>query len=132
MTFKNLFVIFCPVAVMTFCTPVHSGEVAQQISVQEILAKVVGNTIEFQNDAKDRVRFYFDRDGNAYGSSRANGKFVDAWQIRFGNNLCLVSDDPQKSGCVTVFLPKKGLIEFHRRDGILEGPFKLLLGKPGS
>jgi hypothetical protein len=108
-----------------------SAHGATVLSAEAIMGRVIGHTIEFQNDDKDAVRMYFDPNGSAYGTSRRDGVFVQEWQIRFGNFLCIVGDNPMESGCVQVVLPAEGKIEFHRRDDVIEGPFALLPGRAG-
>jgi hypothetical protein len=99
------------------------------LSAGEVRKTVAGNTIRYQNDAKDVVDEYYGADGIIHGRSKGGGDYSGVWQIRFGNMLCLVQEDPMQSGCVHVVL-RGNQVEFRRRDGVIEGPFELRRGNP--
>ena len=113
------------------------------LSHKQLLQQVVGNTIRFQGPdfevfeylSPERVTLGVSttggryRKGDALGFSTKTGPFRALWRIIRGNLLCLENDDPMQSGCVAVVL-EPGKIEFHRLDGIVEGPFELLPGNP--
>ncbi len=102
------------------------------LDAQQILSQVIGHTIVFQDDDKDRVEEYLAEDGVAHGRSRTQGPFEMEWQIRFGHYLCLVSNDPQQSGCVRVSLQPPSKITFHLDVGETEGPFIILPNNPSK
>ena len=68
-------------------------------------------------------------DGVVRGMSKKGGRYASAWEIRRGNMLCIINEDPKQSGCVQVHV-RGSVIEFHRLDGVLEGPFELRGGNP--
>jgi len=112
------------------CAGWAAEDSARTLSAQQILSQVVGNTIVYQDDAKDRVEEYLASDGSVHGRSRAHGSYVSEWQIRFGHYLCLVTGDPKTSGCVQVVIRDGSKIEFHLDIGETEGPFTFLPGNP--
>jgi hypothetical protein len=102
----------------------NAAEEPQTLTGAQLIAEVVGNTIRYENDAKDVVNEYYAADGTIHGRSKMSGDYSAVWEIRFGNMFCIVQDDPMQSGCVTVIV-RGDKIEFHRRDGVVEGPFEL-------
>jgi hypothetical protein len=109
-----------------------AAEAPQTLSATRILTQVVGNTIVFQDDSKDRVEEYLAPDGSVHGKSRVHGSYTSEWQIRFGHYLCLVSADPLQSGCVQVKIEPGAKVEFLLDVGETEGPFALVAGNPGK
>ena len=93
-----------------------------------LLGRVVGNTIHFHAQSEDVFEFLAP-DGTIHGESSVHGKFSARWRLWQKDSLCFQHDDPMASGCVAVAL-NGNRIEFHRRDGVLEGPFELLRGNP--
>lgn len=109
-----------------------ANDAPELLDARQILSRVVGHTIVFQNDSNDRVEEYLSEDGTAHGRSRTKGVFEAEWQIRFGHYLCLVSNDPKDSGCVRVSLQGPSKITFHLDIGETEGPFTILPGNPSK
>jgi hypothetical protein len=64
-----------------------------------------------------------------HGLSTVHGTYVARWRYFEDDAICFEHDDPMASGCVSVVL-HDALIEYHRRDGVVEGPFPLLKGNP--
>jgi len=100
-----------------------------RLSAEQIISKIVGNTIRYQNDSKNVVNEFYSINGSIQGNSRTSGLYGGEWQIRFGHSLCFVHADPLQSGCVEVSI-SNGHITFYRRDGVVEGPFELRPGNP--
>jgi hypothetical protein len=104
---------------------------APNMTVKQIRQTVVGNTIKYQF-GNDTVFEYYAKDGTIRGVLKPDAKFTGHWTIRDDATMCFVHDDPNQSGCVYVAkLPgKRGKLEFHRIDGVVEGPFELIPGNP--
>ena len=102
---------------------------AEFLSAAQLQSMVVGSTIRYQDDDKDVVDEFYAADGTVRGRSRSAGPYRATWQIRFGNLFCIVQSDPMQSGCVNVVVNGRR-IAFHRRDGVVEGPFELRAGDP--
>ncbi|HEX6397504.1 MAG TPA: hypothetical protein VFZ95_08785 [Steroidobacteraceae bacterium] len=100
----------------------------QMLDGHALLERVVGNTIHFQAPSED-VYMYLAKDGTIFGDSTAHGKFLARWRLYERDSLCFQQQDPMASGCVAVSL-RGSQITFHRRDGVIEGPFELLSGNP--
>ena len=101
---------------------------SQTLSHKQLIRQVVGNTIHFQGPDFD-VYEYLGPEGEILGFSTKTGAFHGRWRIIRGNLLCLEHDDPMQSGCAAVAL-KPGQVEFHRLDGVVEGPFDFQSGNP--
>jgi len=95
-----------------------------------LLHRVVGNTIHFQGSGED-VFEYLDPTGEIRGESSVHGKFSARWRLLDAQTMCFESADPMASGCVGIELSGSKII-FHRRDGVVEGPFGFLAGNPRS
>jgi hypothetical protein len=108
---------------------VQAGTVAAaELTRAELVARVVGNTIHYHSESDDVFEFLAP-DGVIRGTSRVHGAYFARWRILDNDAMCFEHDDPMASGCVAVVLCK-GLIEYHRRDGVVEGPFPFLKGNP--
>ena len=110
---------------LTLCAP---GFAAGELTRSQLAARVVGNTIHYAGDADDIFEFLAPG-GVIRGRSRVHGTYTAHWRIRDDATLCLEHDDPMASGCVAVVL-HGNMIEYHRKDGVVEGPFPLLKGNP--
>ena len=110
----------------------HASSLAEvpPLTAQDVIREIVGNTIQYQNDAKDQVQEFFAPDGSIHGWSRNHGAYRSDWQIRFGNYLCIVAASPTESGCVRVVILPHARLEFRLDIGETEGPFELLPGNP--
>ena len=104
--------------------PLHAAELDRA----GLLSRVVGSTIHFKGASED-VYEYLDPHGEIRGESSVHGKFSARWRLLDDRTICFESADPMQSGCVSVEI-RPGEIEFHRRDGLLEGPFEHLPGNP--
>jgi hypothetical protein len=93
-----------------------------------LLHRVVGNTIHFRAAGED-VFEYLDPKGEIRGESSTRGKYEAHWRLLDDHTMCFESADPMASGCVGVELSATQ-ITFHRRDGVVEGPFEFLPGNP--
>ena len=94
----------------------------------ELLARIVGNTIHYHAPNEDVFEF-LGVDGRIHGESTAHGKYLARWRLYENDAICFEHDDPMASGCVAVVL-RGSMVEYHRRDGIVEGPFEMLPGNP--
>ena len=101
---------------------------AAELDRAGLLSKVVGSTIHFKGAGED-VYEHLDPNGEIRGESSVHGKFSARWRLLDDWTICFESADPMQSGCVSVAL-QPGKIEFHRRDGVLEGPFEHIRGNP--
>jgi hypothetical protein len=90
--------------------------------------RVVGNTIRYQGSG-EVIHEYLAPDGSIHGESSVHGKYLARWRLHESDLICFQHDDPMQSGCVAVVL-KGTNIEYHRRDGVIEGPFVMLPGNP--
>jgi hypothetical protein len=93
-----------------------------------LLKRVVGSTIHFHAPSEDVYEFLAP-DGSIRGESTVHGRYSARWRLYEQDSLCLEHADPMASGCVAVWL-EGARIEFHRRDGVVEGPLELLPGNP--
>lgn len=93
-----------------------------------LLTQVVGNTIHFHSPSEDVYEFLAP-DGRIHGESSVHGRFIARWRLYEQDSLCFQHEDPMASGCVDVAL-RGQRVEFHRRDGVVEGPFEMLPGNP--
>lgn len=102
--------------------------VAGELTHEQLVSEVVGNTIQYQNGSETIFEFIAP-DGVIHGNSTVHGRYLARWRFFGDASICFEHDDPMASGCVAVAL-REGLIEYHRRDGVVEGPFTLLEGNP--
>ena len=73
---------------------------------------------------------YYAADGVARGGDGTGQRqIVGRWKVRPDGTVCFLHDDPNQSGCVFVRVSGTS-IEFHRIDGVVEGPFSLVPGNP--
>jgi hypothetical protein len=89
-----------------------------------------GNTIRFRG-GDDVVDQYLAPDGTIHGRSKLHGAFTARWRLHQDDLICFETGDPMQSGCVAIVLAG-AKIEFHRRDGVIEGPFEFIRGNPGQ
>jgi hypothetical protein len=86
-------------------------------------------TIDFSQGDRHFYEYYaidgVARGGDDAGQHRTSGR----WRVRPDGTVCFLHDDPNQSGCVFVRVDGER-IEFHRVDGVVEGPFKLERGNP--
>lgn len=93
-----------------------------------LLKRVIGNTLHVHSSSEDVYEFLAP-DGSIHGESTLHGRYAARWRFLQMDSLCLEHADPMASGCVFVHL--QGIrVEFHRRDGVIEGPLELLPGNP--
>jgi hypothetical protein len=111
---------------MGLMTSAHSAELDRA----GLLTRLVGSTIHLKSPDED-VFEYLDPNGDIRGESSAHGKFAAHWRLLDDRTICFESADPMQSGCVSVAIRGKH-IEFHRRDGVVEGPFEHIRGNPRS
>jgi hypothetical protein len=107
-----------------------AGTGAQVLGRAELLHRVAGNTIHVQGGGED-VYEYLDPNGEIRGESSAHGRFTARWRLLDDQTMCFESADPMASGCVGIELNGTQIV-FHRRDGVVEGPFEFLAGNPRS
>lgn len=101
---------------------------AAELTRAELATRVVGNTIHYQSGT-EHVFEFLAPDGVIRGYSSVHGTYTARWRLLGADAICFEHEDPMASGCVSVVL-RKGLIEYHRRDGVVEGPFAFLAGNP--
>jgi hypothetical protein len=101
---------------------------AAELTRAELGARVVGNTIHYHAETED-VFEYLAPNGVIRGQSSVHGAYTARWRLYGDDAICFEHDDPMASGCVSVVL-REGFIEYHRRDGVVEGPFPFLKGNP--
>ena len=90
--------------------------------------RMPGNTLRFAGNG-DVVYEYLAPDGTIHGRSNLHGAFRARWRLHQHDLICFETADPMQSGCVAVVL-RGATVEFHRRDGVVEGPFEFLAGNP--
>jgi hypothetical protein len=90
--------------------------------------RIAGNTIRYEAPG-GVVLEYLAPDGTIHGRSSVHGRYQARWRLHQADLICFEHDDPMQSGCVAVVL-RGSRIEYHRRDGVVEGPFQLLQGNP--
>lgn len=135
--------IFLSIAAACGIAMASSKSGARTLSHKQLVEQVTGNTIHFRGPdfevfeylSPDGVTLGLSTDAGRYrkgdilGFSTKTGPYRARWRIIRGDLLCLEHDDPMQSGCVKVSL-EQGQIEFHRLDGVVEGPFEFLPGNP--
>ena len=102
--------------------------IGAELTRAELAAHVVGNTIHYRGDGEEVFEFLAP-DGVIRGLSTVHGTYLARWRLFEDDAICFEHDDPMASGCVSVVL-RDGMIEYHRRDGVVEGPFPFLKGNP--
>jgi hypothetical protein len=107
---------------------VDVGAHAAQLTRAELETRVVGNTIHYQSGSEHVFEFLAPA-GVIRGYSSVHGAYTARWRLFGDDAICFEHEDPMASGCVSVIL-RKGFIEYHRRDGVVEGPFPFLKGNP--
>jgi hypothetical protein len=100
----------------------------QMLDGHGLVHRLVGNTIHFHAQSEDVFEFLA-ADGSIHGESSVHGKYLARWRLYEQDSFCFQHDDPMASGCVAVVLNGRN-VTFHRRDGVVEGPFELLPGNP--
>ena len=107
----------------------HTGiAIGAELTRAELATQVVGNTVQYRGEGEDVFEFLAP-DGVIHGLSTVHGRYLARWRLFEDDAICFEHDDPMASGCVSVVL-RDGLIEYHRRDGVVEGPFPFLKGNP--
>ena len=98
-------------------------------SVTEAQRLIAHSTIDF-SQGDHHYYEYFAVDGISRGGDGASSESSNGhWFVRPDATVCFMHDDPKQSGCV--FVRNVGdLIELHRVDGVVEGPFKIERGNP--
>jgi hypothetical protein len=90
---------------------------------------IAGATIDFSHGDHHFYEYYaidgVARGDDGSGEHRISGR----WRVRPDGTVCFLHDNPNQSGCVFVQVDGES-IEFHRVDGVVEGPFKLERGNP--
>jgi len=118
---------FLAVSVL-FAGPGMTRAYGAELSRSELESRVVGNTIQYHSETEDVFEFLAPS-GVIRGYSSVHGVYMARWRLYGEDAICFEHDDPMASGCVSVVL-RNGLIEYHRRDGVIEGPFPFLRGNP--
>lgn len=93
-----------------------------------LLERVAGSTIHYQAPSED-IYEYLASDDSIHGESSVHGKYLARWRLFEGDSICFEHADPRASGCVRVKL-NGTMLEYHRRDGVVEGPFEIMAGNP--
>ena len=105
-----------------------SNSIADELTREQITAELVGNTLQYQGD-QETIFEFLAPDGVIHGLSTLHGPYVARWRFLDEASICFEHDDPMASGCVAVVL-RKPFVEYHRKDGVVEGPVLLLTGNP--
>lgn len=126
---KALLPLLCPILLALPGTRAVAA-MEQMLDGKALLEQIVGNTIHFHAPSED-VYMFLAADGTIHGNSTTHGKFLARWRLYERDSLCFQQQDPMASGCVAVSL-SGSQVTFHRRDGVIEGPFELLTGNPGK
>ena len=96
-------------------------------TVAEARSLLADATIDYSH-GEHHFYEYYAADGVARGGDGAGGRrLVGRWKVRPDGTVCFLHDDPNQSGCVFVRV-RGDTIEFHRVDGVVEGPFRLERG----
>jgi hypothetical protein len=98
-------------------------------SPEEAAGLIAHATIDFSQGDRHYFEYFAadgaSRGGDGVGALRRPGR----WRVRPDGTVCFLHDDPDQSGCV--FVQARGdSIEFHRVDGVVEGPFRIERGNP--
>ncbi|MFL6682470.1 MAG: hypothetical protein ACJ8IK_29290 [Burkholderiaceae bacterium] len=107
---------------------------ARQVSAQSVTevtkatAIVADSTIDFSHGGR-RYFEYFSPDGSSRGGDGSGKVEIGKWYVRKDGTVCFIHANLNQSGCVFV-RPLESSIEFHRIDGVVEGPFGHLRGNP--
>ena len=72
---------------------------------------------------------YFALDGTSTSRDASGAVVQGRWFARPDATVCFMHADPHQSGCVHV-ARNEGTIQFHRIDGLVEGPFAYEQGNP--
>jgi hypothetical protein len=126
---KALLPLLCPILLALPGTRAVAA-MEQMLDGKALLEQIVGNTIHFHTPLED-VYMFLAPNGTIHGNSTTHGKFLARWRLYERDSLCFQQQDPMASGCVAVSL-SGSQVTFHRRDGVIEGPFELLTGNPGK
>ena len=96
-------------------------------SASEAQRLISDSTIDFSHGNRHFYE-YFAADGTSRaGNATGSPALLGHWRVRADATVCFLHDDPNQSGCV--FVRDAGtLMEFHRIDGVVEGPFKIERG----
>jgi hypothetical protein len=95
---------------------------------QNTVSLIADSTIDFSHGGHPYFE-YFAPDGTSRGGNGADKVEIGKWYVRQDNTVCFIHDDLNQSGCVFV-QARESSIEFHRIDGVVEGPFGHLRGNP--
>lgn len=98
-------------------------------SAEEAARLIAHATIDFSHGDRHYFEYFAvdgaSRGGDGSGAPQQQGR----WRVRPDGTVCFLHDDPNQSGCV--FVQVRGdSIEFHRIDGVVEGPFRIERGNP--
>jgi hypothetical protein len=94
----------------------------------QLKRQLPGNTIRYEAPG-EVIHEFLALDGTIHGQSSVHGRYRGHWRLHENDLFCFEHDDPMQSGCVAVVL-RGSQIEYHRRDGIVEGPFEFIAGNP--
>lgn len=117
------------IAVWTLGTMFSAVAGGRNAGPEEARSLLMDATIDYSHGDRHFYEYY-SADGMAKaGDGSSDHRIVGRWKVRSDGTACFLHDDPNQSGCV--FIRVSGdAIEFHRIDGVLEGPFKLERGNP--
>ena len=99
-----------------------------EMEVAGAASLVADTTIDFSGGGH-RYFEYFAPDGTSRGGDGTGTPEIGKWYVRKDATVCFIHRDPNQSGCVFV-KPLASSIEFHRIDGVVEGPFPHWRGNP--
>ncbi len=124
---------FRPIAL--FMTTLMSGAVvlaatmpAPAATPAQAAALVRDVTMDFTDGTTHQYE-YFAFDGTSTSRDASGAVATGRWFARPDGTVCFMHADPRQSGCVHV-ARNEGTIQFHRIDGLVEGPFPWERGNP--
>ena len=118
-----------PIAVLTLGAMFSAVAGGRNADPEEARSLLTDATIDYSH-GDHHFYEYYSADGIAKaGDGSSDHRIVGRWKVRSDGTVCFLHDDPNQSGCVFVRVSGDA-IEFHRIDGVLEGPFKLERGNP--
>ena len=117
------------IAMWTGIALLHTAIAAEPtLDRAQLRERMPGNTIRYEGPG-EVIHEYLAPDGTIHGQSSVHGRYSAHWRLHENDLICFEHDDPMQSGCVAVVL-RGAQIEYHRRDGVVEGPFAFLPGNP--
>ena len=119
------FAAFAAAASIVGTTPADAQAITETATATALIAD---STIDFSGGGHHYFE-YFAPDGTSRGGDGSGSPEVGKWYARKDGTVCFIHANLNQSGCVFVS-PLTASIEFHRIDGVVEGPFAHFRGNP--